>query len=59
VIILFSSLVGAIFGIMLIVLKRHERQNPIPFGPYLAVAGWISLIWGQEITHKYLQLIGV
>lgn len=59
IIILFSSLVGAIFGIMLIVLKRHERQNPIPFGPYLAVAGWITLIWGQEITHKYLQLISV
>ena len=59
VIILFSSLVGAIFGIMMIVLKRHERQNPIPFGPYLAVAGWITLIWGQEIVHKYLQLISV
>lgn len=59
VIILFSSLVGAIFGIMMIVLKRHERQNPIPFGPYLAVAGWITLIWGQDIIHNYLQLISV
>lgn len=59
VIILFSSLVGAIFGIMMIALKRHERQNPIPFGPYLAVAGWITLIWGQDIIHNYLQLISV
>jgi len=58
-IILFSSLVGAIFGIMMIVLKQHERQNPIPFGPYLAVAGWITLIWGQEITYQYLQFISV
>jgi len=44
---------------MMIVLKQHERQNPIPFGPYLAVAGWITLIWGQEITYQYLQFISV
>lgn len=59
VIILFSSLVGAVFGIMMIVLKLHEKQNPIPFGPYLAVAGWVALIWGQDITQQYLHLIGI
>lgn len=59
VIILCSSLVGAVVGISLIVFKQHEKQNPIPFGPYLAVAGWIALLWGQDITQYYLQLISV
>jgi len=48
-IILISSLVGAVIGISLIVFKRHERSVPIPFGPYLAIAGWIVLIWGANI----------
>lgn len=57
-IILLSSLVGAIFGITMIVFKKHEQQNPIPFGPYLAIAGWVALIWGDQITSLYLQLAG-
>ena len=44
-IILVSSVVGAVIGISMIVFKKHERQNPIPFGPYLAIAGWITMIW--------------
>lgn len=52
-IILLSSLVGAITGLSLIVLKRHEKDKPIPFGPYLAVAGWIALIWGRSLTEAY------
>ncbi|MGB0467814.1 MAG: prepilin peptidase [Pontibacterium sp.] len=59
VIILFSSLVGAVVGILLIIFKRHDSQKPIPFGPYLAVAGWIALIWGRDITQYYLQWISV
>ena len=46
-IILLSSLVGAICGIALMIVKRRGREIPIPFGPYLAIAGWIALLWGD------------
>lgn len=59
VIILFSSLVGAVVGIALILFRQHDKQNPIPFGPYLAVAGWIALIWGTEITQTYLNMVNL
>ena len=52
-IILLSSFVGAITGIGLIFFKHHDRAKPIPFGPYLAVAGWIALIWGARLTEAY------
>ena len=54
-IILLSAVVGAITGIMMIVFKRHERSVPIPFGPYLAAAGWIAMLWGSEIIAWYLD----
>jgi leader peptidase (prepilin peptidase)/N-methyltransferase len=53
-IILLSSLVGAAVGISLIVFARHGRNIPIPFGPYLAAAGVIALLWGAQITQSYL-----
>lgn len=53
-IILLSSLVGAVVGIALIVLARHGRNVPIPFGPYLAAAGIIALLWGRPLTQAYL-----
>jgi leader peptidase (prepilin peptidase)/N-methyltransferase len=56
-IILLSSVVGAVVGISLIVLARHGRNVPIPFGPYLAAAGGIALFWGPQLTHSYLGLI--
>ena len=56
-IILLSSLVGALLGIALIVLTKRGRNVPIPFGPYLATAGLIALIWGKELTQAYLRLI--
>lgn len=56
-ILLLSSLVGAIVGIVLIVLTRRGRQVPMPFGPYLATAGMIALLWGKELTQMYLHLI--
>ncbi|PCJ31990.1 MAG: prepilin peptidase [Gammaproteobacteria bacterium] len=56
-IILLSSLVGATVGILLIVFRQHQRSTPIPFGPYLAVAGWLSLVWGNEINHIYLSWV--
>lgn len=53
-IILLSSLVGAVIGIALIGLRGRDRNIPIPFGPYLAAAGWIALLWGEQITGWYL-----
>jgi leader peptidase (prepilin peptidase)/N-methyltransferase len=57
VIILLSSIVGAAVGIGLIAFRRHGRNTPIPFGPYLAVAGIIALFWGPQLTRSYLGLI--
>ena len=54
-IILISSLVGSIIGVSLILLKQHHRDRPIPFGPYLAIAGWIVLLWGNDINSAYLN----
>jgi leader peptidase (prepilin peptidase)/N-methyltransferase len=56
--ILLSSLVGAILGIILLRLKNEENSTPIPFGPYLAIAGWIALLWGDQITGMYLHFAG-
>ncbi|MCK7575395.1 MAG: A24 family peptidase [Chromatiales bacterium] len=58
-IILLSALVGALVGIGLILSGRHESGKPLPFGPYLAAAGWISLIWGEAINGAYLRLSGL
>ena len=58
-ILLLSSLVGAVVGIGLILLTRRGREVPIPYGPYLAAAGWISLVWGGAVNATYLRLIGV
>ena len=57
VIILLSSVVGAIIGITMIVVRGHDRQIPIPFGPYLAIAGWIALLWGDSLTQGYAQFL--
>ena len=57
VIILMAAVVGAVTGILMIVTKRHERSVPIPFGPYLAAAGWIAMLWGTEIVNWYLELM--
>lgn len=58
-IILLSSLVGAVVGLSLILLARHGRDIPIPFGPYLAAAGWIALIWAEPINTAYLNWAGL
>lgn len=54
-IILFSAAVGAIVGIALIVLRGRDRQLPIPFGPYLAAAGWVTMLFGESIWNAYLD----
>jgi len=56
-IILISSVIGSIFGISMILLKLTRKQQPIPFGPYLAIAGWIALMWGDKINQQYLHFL--
>ena len=56
-IILLSSVVGAVTGIFMLITGLTKRQQPIPFGPYLAAAGWIALMWGNDINSLYLSTI--
>lgn len=56
-IILLSAVVGAVTGVAMITFKRHERSVPIPFGPYLAAAGWIAMLWGPRIMNSYLDMM--
>jgi leader peptidase (prepilin peptidase)/N-methyltransferase len=51
--------VGAVVGIALIVFRRHDRSVPIPFGPYLAAAGWIAMLYGPQIIGRYLDFTGL
>ena len=56
--ILLSSLVGAILGIIILKTRGDSNSTPLPFGPYLAIAGWIAIIWGDWITGTYLRFAG-
>lgn len=56
-IILLSSVVGAVVGIAGILILGRDRQLPIPFGPYLAAAGWIAALWGDDIITWYLSTL--
>ena len=58
-ILLLSAFSGAVIGITLILLRGRDRNVPIPFGPYLAAAGWIALLWGPQIMGGYLTLAGL
>lgn len=55
-VILLSSVTGAVLGLAMIVILGRDKQLPIPFGPFLCIAGWISLLWGEQIVSSYLQL---
>jgi leader peptidase (prepilin peptidase)/N-methyltransferase len=55
--ILLSSLLGAVVGIALMVIAKRGRSVPIPFGPYLAMAGLLALFWGKPLTRAYLSLL--
>jgi leader peptidase (prepilin peptidase)/N-methyltransferase len=56
-IILVSSVVGSVAGITMLIIGSAKQQQPIPFGPYLAVAGWIALLWGDIINETYLSFL--
>ena len=58
VVILLSSLVGAVVGVGLIAITGRDRNIPIPFGPYLAAAGWIAMLWGDGLSQWYYGLLG-
>jgi len=57
VIIFLSALVGAVVGISLIVFLGRDRHKGIPFGPFLAAAGWLCLFWGDDIVNYYLSTL--
>lgn len=59
IIVLLSSLVGAITGVLMVIFIHHNHNNPLPFGPYLAAAGWLALIWGDDINKMYLATVGL
>ena len=50
-----SAVVGAVVGIGIMVIRKHDRGVPIPFGPYLAAAGWIAMLYGPQIMDAYLD----
>jgi len=56
-IIMMSAVVGAVINITLILARGKDRSTPIPFGPYLAAAGWITMIWGETIKNTYIDLM--
>ena len=58
-IIMLSSVVGAILGILILVLNKKGRETTIPFGPYLAIAGLIALFWGDVLINQYFSLMGI
>lgn len=57
--VLLSTVVGALLGIVLIIAGRRDRQATIPFGPYLAAAGWVALLWGADLMDYYLASSGL
>ena len=57
--ILLSSLVGAVLGSLMLRLQKADSGTAIPFGPYLAIAGWVALLWGEQITTGYLRFAGL
>ncbi len=58
-IVLLSSAVGALLGGGMILIQGRDRAQPMPFGPYLAIAGWIALLWGEQISRAYLRWSGM
>jgi leader peptidase (prepilin peptidase) / N-methyltransferase len=58
-VLLLSAFTGAVVGVVLIAARGRDRNVPIPFGPYLAAAGWIAMMWGPQIVGGYLSLSGL
>ena len=58
-ILILSSVVGAVIGLALLTRRGQDRHTPLPFGPYLAAAGWLALLWGDSLNGAYLQWSGL
>jgi leader peptidase (prepilin peptidase)/N-methyltransferase len=58
-VILLSSVVGAVIGSIMLAVQKKEQSTAIPFGPYIAAAGWIAMLWGSQISDAYLRSIGL
>jgi len=58
-IVLLSSLIGAVVGGAFLALRGRDRATPIPFGPFLAAAGWVQFVWGEQIMALYRQTFGL
>jgi leader peptidase (prepilin peptidase)/N-methyltransferase len=58
-IILLAAATGAVYGIGMIALRARDRAAPMPFGPYLAAAGWLAMMWGEELVNGYLRVSGL
>ena len=58
-VILLSAATGAVLGVLMIVLRGRDRSAPMPFGPYLAAAGWIAMIYGDVLVDGYLRISGL
>jgi leader peptidase (prepilin peptidase)/N-methyltransferase len=57
IVILMSSAVGAVIGGIMMITSKANRNTAIPFGPYLAIAGWITILWGDGILQWYLETL--
>lgn len=53
-VVLLASVVGAVVGVALLAMKRHQKDQPLPFGPFIAAAGWIALLWGDPLINYLL-----
>ena len=55
--IMLAAVLGAVLGILIMVIKKYSRTTPLPFGPYLAVAGWVALLWGHNFLNWYWKIL--
>lgn len=58
-IILISTVLGSLIGVILIAVKKTSSDKSIPFGPFIAGAGWIAMIWGEQLNQFYLNYAGL
>ncbi len=58
-IILLSAVAGAVIGSIVLAVQGRDRATPIPFGPYLAIAGWVTFMWGEDMLGTYMRLVGL
>ncbi len=57
--IILSATTGAVLGILMIALRGRDRGAPMPFGPYLAAAGWLAMMYGDSLVNTYLRISGL